>query len=151
MESRDVTPETARHHLEALDADGAAVSGSTGVPFWYVLLQSCCISGFVLSFGLGPWESAGFALSAVALVLLGMLRPLITGTRADPWAYPASVRVALTFIGCAALAVGIGMVVSKSGGSMALLFAAALLTFAATLVLGLRMERALVRSIHGQP
>jgi len=34
---------------------------------------------------------------------------------------------------------------------MALLFAAALLTFAATLVLGLRMERALVRSIHGQP
>ena len=149
MESRDVTPAAARTHLDALEADGAAVASYAGAPFWYVLLQACCISGFVLSFGLGPWEAAGFAVSAVALVLLGMLRPLVTGTRADPWGYPASVRAGLTLTGCTALAVGIGMVVSKTGGSVVLLSAAVVVAFAVSLMLGLRMERALVRSVTG--
>lgn len=147
MESHGLDPRTAKLHLDTLQADGAVAGARSGAPFWYVFAQSLCIAGFVTSFGLGRWEAMGFSISAVLLVLLGMLRPIITGTRADPWAYRASLLVGIRQAAIVAVGVVLGMFAVKPADSPVLLGAAVLVTFMGSLVLGLRMERALVRSI----
>lgn len=137
----------AQEQLRTLQADGAVVGARSAAPLWYLVLQSLCISGFILSFGLGRWEALGFSLSAVALVLLGMLRPAITGTRADPWAYRRPLLVGLVQTGFVVVLVALGMFVLAPAGSAVLLGVAALLAFGGSLALGIRMERALARSI----
>ncbi|MDN3483606.1 hypothetical protein QMA10_16985 [Arthrobacter sp. APC 3897] len=147
METHGVDPRTAKEHLDRLQADGAAAARRSGAPFWYVCLQSLCIAGFVSAFGLGRWEAMGSAVSAVLLVLLGMLRPVITGTRAEPWAYRSSLPAALRQAGLVAAAVLLAMFAVKPADSPGLLGIAVLLSFVSSLVLGLHTERALVRSI----
>ncbi|WP_104161877.1 hypothetical protein [Arthrobacter sp. ZGTC212] len=147
METPSIDPRTAKQHLDTLRADGAVAGRCSAAPFWYVCVQSLCVAGFVMSFGLGRWEAMGFAVSAVFLVLLGVLRPIITGTRADPWAYRGSLLVGLKQAGLVSVAVLLGMFAVKPADSPVLLGVAVLLSFAGSLVLGLRMERALVRSI----
>ena len=147
METEDLSPGSARHQLSTLQADAVAAGRRSAAPRWYLVVQALCCAGFVLSFGFGRWQAMGFAAAAAALALLGMLRPLVTGTRADPWAFPPSLKVGAVLVAFLAAIIGVAMVAVGPDSPPALLAAAVLLTFAVVLVLGIRMERAFVRSI----
>jgi hypothetical protein len=146
---RDERPShlTARDQLDTLHADGAAGGTRAAAPLWYLIVQSLCVAGFAASFSLENWQAAGFALSAVALVLLGMLRPAITGTRIDPWAHKASTLVGLVMTAFILIMMSVGAFVLAPSESATVLVAVALGTFSGTLALGIWMERAFSRSV----
>ncbi|WP_162924866.1 hypothetical protein [Mycetocola zhujimingii] len=148
MERDDaLSPVNAQEQLDALRADGAAVSTRTSAPLWYLVAQSLCIAGFVFSFSLDNWQSLGFVIAAVAMVLLGMLRPAITGTRAEPWVYRRSLTIGAAQLGFVVALVVLGPLLVSLADSAVLFGALLVVAFGGSLALGIAMERALARSI----
>ncbi|WAP50991.1 hypothetical protein OL239_13765 [Arthrobacter sp. ATA002] len=147
METEDLSPRGVREQLNTLQADAVVAGRRSAAPLWYLTAQALCCAVFVLSFSFGRWEAMGFASAGVALCLLGMLRPVITGTRADPWAYRRSLKVGAVLAAFLLVMLGAGMFALGPGSPPAVPAAAALLTFGVTLALGIRMERAFSRSV----
>ena len=147
METEDLNPGSARQQLSTLQADAVIAGSRSAAPLWYLAVQALCCAGFVLSFGFGRWQAMGFAAAGAALALLGMLRPLVTGTRADPWAYRRSLKIGAVQAAFLVAMVGLAMFVVGPDSSPVLLAAAVVLTFGVVLALGIRMECAFARSI----
>lgn len=83
----------ARKALEALREDRSRIASRARAPFWYRLGFALAVVAFIRAFGL---EGSAFVLvisiSAAAAVGLGIVRPWVTKTQADPWADSPALR-----------------------------------------------------------
>lgn len=152
MRSGPIDSDEARRQLKHLDADRVAIGVRAAAPWWLIGLHGVSVAGFALSFGLGDGQSVGFAVSALLFVGLGMIRPWVTGTHAEPWARSrrAVVPGVLQLVFAAVIIAG-GVVAYGPFEVEWALWPTALLAAAATVLWGLRMERALMRDVAEEP
>jgi DNA-binding MarR family transcriptional regulator len=88
--------DAARQTLDRLTEDRANEAPRTQAPTWYHPAIGLAVAAFVSAFALpDDWFVVVVSASAVVAVLLGVLRPWVTGTQADPWAHQQSLRVGL--------------------------------------------------------
>ncbi|GGE95433.1 hypothetical protein [Mycetocola zhadangensis] len=147
-EAGPVDRDDARSQLELLAADRAVSSSRAAAPWWLIALHGLSVAGFVFSFGLGRWEAAGFAISALVFVGLGMIRPWITRTRAEPWSTSTrAVRPGvLQFVSAVAI-IAVGALLFKQLDAEWVLWPTAILACGTTVWFGLQMERALALDV----
>ena len=143
-----VDRDDARSQLESLAADRATTSASAAAPWWFIVLHGACIAGFALSFGLGDRQPIGFVVSALALIGLGIVRPWVTRTHAEPWARSRRAvgpGVTQILVGIIIIA---GGVIAYAGFNLEwALWPTALLAGGTTVLFGMQMERALTRDV----
>jgi len=145
---REMDHHEARMQLDSLAADRVGSSAQAAAPWWLLALQGMSVAGFALSFGLGNWQSAGFSVCAVIFVVIGMIRPAVTHTRAEPWSTSKSaLRPGAFQILAAIVAITLGVVTYTHLELAWALWPAAAISFATTILFGLQMERALSRDI----
>lgn len=150
--SGPIDSDDARRQLDLLEADRVTVGARVAAPWWLIGLQGVSVAGFALSFGLGDGQSVGFAVSALVFVSLGMIRPWVTRTHAEPWSTSrrAVVPGALQML-FAVVIIASGVIAYAQFDIEWALWLAALLTGATTVLWGLRMERALTRDVTEGP
>lgn len=153
MENTGAGRETAaRQTLTQLTEDRANAAPRTRAPAWYHLAMGLAVAAFVWAFALpDEWFPVAVSASGVVAVLLGVLRPWITGTQADPWAHQQSLRIGLAQFTVVAAISAAGILAHASttaSWGRWVLAAAAILAAIATLVLGRRMDRALAGAVR---
>ena len=143
-----VDRDDAKSQLDSLAADRGLSGARAAAPWWLIVLHGASVAGFALSFGLGNWQSAGFVVSALFFVGLGMIRPIVTRTHAEPWSRSRSaVLPGVIQMATAAGIIAIGVIAYDRFGLAWALWPTALIAGGTTVVFGIMMERALTRDI----
>jgi hypothetical protein len=139
----------ARQVLAQLHTDRARAAGQVQVPWWYRFGLALAVVAFIRAFALdGEAFTAVISSSALAAVLLGVLRPWVTGTQADPWNDQAALRVGLALTAVVVVTGAAGVALFTSTGWNWVLWVAAVAAGAACFGLGSRMETILTGSIR---
>lgn len=102
----------ARQTLSSLDEDRARAAVRVRAPLWYRAALSLAVVAFIRAFGLPDSTFIVIiSISAAVAVLLGVIRPWVTGTQADPWATGPALRwgIAQTLAVLTIGAAGIGL------------------------------------------
>ncbi|MDJ0322008.1 hypothetical protein [Pseudarthrobacter sp. PS3-L1] len=139
----------ARKALRTLREDTSRIAPRVRAPFWYRFAFALAVVAFIRAFGL---EGSAFILvisiSAAAAVGLGLVRPWVTKTQADPWADGPALRWGLLQTG-AVLAFGAaGIFLFTVTNEEWVLWLGSVLAGAACLWSSARMENALANSIR---
>jgi hypothetical protein len=138
----------ARAQLGSLAADRVSSGRRAAAPWWLIFLHGLSVAGFVVSFGLGAWQSAGFTVSATVFVALGIIRPWITRTQAEPWSRSRrAVRPGVLQFVVGSAVIAVGVVAYEHFNVSWALWPAAVLAGATTVLFGLQMERALAQDV----
>ncbi len=146
----DSLPSSARAARELLDqvhTDRARASTALRAPLWYHAGLALAVAFFVGAFAV---DEDAFpivvSLSAAVAVLLGVVRPWVTRTQADPWNTEAGLRVGLVQAAAVLLVGATGIALSTATGLDWALWLAAVLAGILCFGLSTRMETALARS-----
>lgn len=141
----------ARRSLAQLHEDLAGTAPRIQVPTWYHLASGLPVAFFVYAFSL-PEDSfeAAMLWTMILTVPFMMLRPLITGTRAEPMAHQSSRATFVQFGVVAAIGLTgiVAEVTTTAPWGTWVLGASAILAFVATVLLSRRAERAFVGSVR---
>lgn len=139
----------ARETLNALDQDRARAASRVRAPIWYQVAFALVIVTFIGAFSLD--ESAfmvAIVLCAVIGSLLGIIRPRVTGTQAEPWAHGPTSRWGIANF-LALLIIGIAGVASFTATGLTwVLWISAVLAGATYLWLSRRMEDAFAQAVR---
>jgi hypothetical protein len=143
-----VSRDDAKAQLQFLAADRAKSGARAAAPWWLIVLHGASVAAFALSFGLGEYQTAGFALSTLAFIGLGMIRPWVTRNHAEPWSHSRrAVLPGVLQMVAAILVIAAGVIAWDGFGIEWALWPTAILAGAVTVLFGLRMERALARDV----
>lgn len=151
MENYDREPEAiaARRTLETLREDKARVASRVRAPFWYRFGFALAVVAFIRAFSL---EGSAFILvisiSAAAAVCLGVVRPWVTKTRADPWTDGPSLRWGLLQTAAVFAFGAAGILLFTMTNEEWILWLGAVLAGTACLGSSTRMENAFADSIR---
>ncbi|MFW0772052.1 hypothetical protein ACLRGI_02650 [Paenarthrobacter nitroguajacolicus] len=151
MENRSGETEAtaARKALAALRQDTSRAAQRARAPFWYRLGFALAVVAFVRAFGL---EDGAFILvisiSAAAAVGLGLVRPWVTKTQADPWADSPALRWGLLQTAAVLVLGAAGILLFTMTKEGWVLWLGSVLAGAACLWSSARMENALANSIR---
>ncbi|MET4541670.1 hypothetical protein ABIE37_003468 [Arthrobacter bambusae] len=139
----------ARKAFEMLRQDTSRAAQRARAPFWYRFGFALAVVAFVRAFGL---EGSAFILvtsiSAAAAVGLGLVRPWVTKTRADPWADSLALRWGLLQTAAVLVFGAAGILLFTITKEEWVLWLGSVLAGAACLWSSARMENALADSIR---
>lgn len=140
----------AQQALDQLQHDRARASGRVSTPLWHRIAFALTVVAAISAFALPEGAfTVAFSASAIAAVLLGLVRPWVTKTQADPWSDGAALKIGLVQT-VAVLGIGAaGVLLYSATGSVWVLWVAAVLAGTMSVVLESRMESVFARSIQG--
>lgn len=152
MERREqvgpINRDDAQSQLESLADDRAAAGARAAAPWWLIMLHGASIAGFALSFGLGDGQAVGFGVSVLVFVGLGVIRPWVTRTHAEPWSRSKrAVAPGVIQLLLAVIIIAVGVIAYDQFGIEWALWPTALLAGGTTVLFGMQMERALTRDV----
>ena len=140
----------AQQVLDQLQHDRARASDRVRTPLWHRIAFALTVVTAISAFAL-PEDAftVAFSASAIVAVLLGLVRPWVTKTQADPWSDGTALKIGLAQT-VAVLGTGAaGVLLYTATGLAWVLWVAAVLAGTMSVVLETRMESVFASSIHG--